>query len=246
MTLPLVDTHCHLLRFADPESLMAEAETRGSRFVAVVMKPDELPALTRLIEGRACAMAAVGLHPVHAMDCESAVPALLAAMGATRFIGEVGLDATVKDAANVEAQRRVFEAVLTRADELGDRVLTIHGRRAWRDVLDAIGDGLRATPILHWYSGSVALARRAVRQGCCFSVNTAMVGTEAAAELLREVPADRILLETDGPYIQVGGAPAGPEHLAQIVAYIASCWGTGPDAAAERIHRNWLEHCGAT
>ncbi len=239
MTMTLVDTHCHLERYPDPARVLAQAEEAGTMMLAVAMEPSDYRSTERLVRGRACAIAAVGLHPTRAPQCGTLLPELLAAMADTRFVGEVGLDGTVTSASERQAQRRVFDAVLSRAGELSGRVLTIHGRRAWEDVLSMLAQAAQLTPILHWFSGSIDQAKRAVQLGCYFSVNTAMVGSKGAGELLARVPPDRVLLETDGPYIEVDGRPAGPTDLPHIAAWIGSVWRIPEADAARRLARSW-------
>src|SRR5690606_29644785 len=105
---------------------------------------------------------------------------LLQQMVDTNAVGEVGLDGSSKYRNSYEAQLRVFSAVLRRCCELGGRTLSIHSRRAVRDVLGELerhpGYG---TAVLHWFTGSASELRLAVAHGCWFSIGPAMFESES-------------------------------------------------------------------
>lgn len=92
----------------------------------------------------------------------------------------------------------------------GGKILSIHSVRTASRVLDHIDECLprdRGKVVLHWFSGTAAEARRAVQAGCYFSVNHAMLGKPRGREIVAQLPLDRILTETDGPFIDVDGVP---------------------------------------
>lgn len=140
-----------------------------------------------------------------------------------RFIGEIGLDYVTRDEREREQQRTAFDAILEKAASQGDRVLTIHSRRSAADVVERFQGGFPGTPILHWFSGGIRLAER-VLDTCWFSVNTAMVRSEHGRDFIRQLPRDRILLESDGPYIQVEGRSAEPRDLEQVLRFFSGDW----------------------
>ena len=138
---------------------------------------------------------------------------LLELIPTTRFVGEVGLDGSPQHAASYQRQKDVFGMVLRACQAQGGRVVTIHSRRAADDVISMIEKYTtsdRVLTILHWFSGSTATAKRAAAAGCYFSVNGAMLGSEKGRALVRSLPQDRLLTETDSPFTSVGGRNSLP------------------------------------
>ncbi|RRH91092.1 TatD family deoxyribonuclease [Mesorhizobium tamadayense] len=79
----------------------------------------------------------------------------------------------------------------------------------------------RGTVVLHWFTGSKSEARRAATLGCYFSVNAEMTRSDRGRSLVSDLPIDRILTETDGPFTQVDGRPSEPADVETTVAAIA-------------------------
>ena len=109
----------------------------------------------------------------------------------------IGLDGSREGRASLPTQRRVFSHVLG-APGIRHRVLSVHSRGAEAEAIAALEDA-GVTAVLHWYSGALKHADRALSAGIYFSVNAAMLRSQKGARLLRAIPRDRVLTETDGP-----------------------------------------------
>jgi len=96
----------------------------------------------------------------------------------------------------------------------------------------------RGTAVMHWFTGSQSEARRAVDLGCYFSVNHEMLASAKHAELVRTLPLDRLLTETDGPFTRSGDRPARPSDVNVAVVQLAQLLGRPQDAVAELLLRN--------
>ena len=125
----------------------------------------------------------------------------------------MGLDAGPQFYRSFEAQERVFKRVLEACSEQGGKILTVHSVRSVGKVLSYIERLLptdRGTVVLHWFTGSPSEARRAVELGCYFSINSQMLASAKHRNLVASLPPDRILTETDGPFVQSEGRPTRP------------------------------------
>ena len=132
---------------------------------------------------------------------------------------------------NLEGHRKswlqqvdVFTRALVKAQHHGGRVVSIHSRRAASDVLKCIAQHTtteRVLPILHWFSGSIAETRRAIELGCYFSINQRSLEHDAGVAWISELPDSRLLTETDGPFVTVGGRPAEPRDVVSTAARLA-------------------------
>jgi TatD DNase family protein len=115
--------------------------------------------------------------------------------------------------------------------------MTVHSRGAAAEAITRLVDA-QARAILHWYTGSLRDAEVALGAGLYFSVNPAMLRSDRGLALIRLVPADQILLESDGPYCTHVGRPATPVDLGYVVRELSRLWQVDRVAAVLTIKRN--------
>lgn len=185
--------------------------------------------------------AALGLHPQLVAERAGELPLWERHLPETRYVGEVGLDAGPRFYKSLDVQRQVFQRVLERCAEAGGKILTVHSVRSAPAVLEMIEAHLppeRGTVVLHWFTGSKSDARRAAALGCYFSINAEMTRTDRGRDLIRSLPRDRILTETDGPFTQVEGRPSEPSDVLDVIADIGASIGLPADVAAKAVLSN--------
>ncbi|MBE6468539.1 MAG: TatD family deoxyribonuclease [Coriobacteriaceae bacterium] len=209
----LVDMHCHLDRILDATEVAAVAEDLGLAILCTPVTPADTRAARDLLGGCANVRVGAGLHPwwIDSGACgeaEAGEAADLAA--ASRFVGEVGLDFGRVHGGSAAAQTAAFERIVAAcaAHPLPGRVLSIHAVHSAGSALDVLerfglvgtgGAAAAATCVFHWFSGTSEELVRARRLGCLFSVNPMMLATRRGREYARQIPEDRLLLETDAP-----------------------------------------------
>lgn len=245
VNLELVDAHCHIDLFPRPLELIEDAERRRIHTIAVTNAPSVFYHTRNLCCGRDLVHAAVGLHPelVHSHGRE--LQQMWAHLEETRFVGEVGLDYVTSDQELRRNQRGVFSAILSRCAERRDSVITVHSRRSAGDVISAVGEKFPGTVILHWFSGTREELDRAAAIGCWFSVNPSMVASRNGQILTAKMPRDRVLTETDGPFIKVHGEAARPPDVIDAVKGLASIWELSIEDAAAIVLQNFRRAIGA-
>ena len=225
----MIDSHTHLTSCAPPaEELVAAAERAGvRRMLTIGSDGDSCRAALALAEDFPQVYVAIGRHPNHATGFDDADLAELRALAAhprCRAIGETGLDFHRTDAPR-EDQERAFAAQMTLARETG-KPLVIHTRAADDDTLSMLGgqaEGLRV--ILHCFSMPDRLdACLERRYWISFAGNVTYPANAALRAAARDVPADRLLVETDAPYLtpqavrKERNQPANVVLTAQLVA----------------------------
>jgi TatD DNase family protein len=236
----LVDTHCHVDLYPDPGPLLTAAATNRVLVVAVTNAPSVFFHTQRLSERYPYLLPAVGLHPELVATHGHEVDRILPLLEQTQFVGEVGLDYVTTDESLRARQRNVFTKILDRCSALGGKVITVHSRRSASDVIAAVGERFNGTVILHWFSGTTREADRALKAGCYFSINTAMLSGKSSSQLLAALPQDRVLTETDGPFISSGKVPVTPLETASVASHLASLWRTTDKAAREILMANFV------
>ncbi len=237
-SLAVVDAHCHVDLYPDPAAVVAQAEALRIHTIAVTNAPSVFTFTRTLTTNCKYVHPAAGLHPElvhsHAHELDQLWPFL----EQTRYVGEIGLDYATTDPQNRARQRGVFAAIVGRCAVLGDKVLTVHSRRAAADVLATVGPGFRGNVILHWFSGTVRQLEQAAALGFFFSVNPAMVLSKNGRMLAAAMPRDRVLGETDGPFVTMEHGPATPPDTRVVIAALAKLWKLPPVDARNVVSAN--------
>jgi len=236
---PLVDTHCHIDLYPDPETVVQRVESAGIYTIAVTNTPSVFPQTAALAAGRRFIRPALGLHPELATERERELPTMWRLMDQTRYIGEVGLDYVTPSRTERARQRKIFEAIVAKCDESSDKILTVHSRRAADDTVEVFGDSFRGTVIMHWYSGPKRALEMAVDKGFYFSINTAMVDSDRSLELIKHMPRERILTETDGPFVHTSRGPAHPENTREVIRVLAKQWDLTEQNTRKTLYDNF-------
>lgn len=239
----LVDTHCHVDLYPDAGPILAAAASHRVLVVAVTNAPSVFFHTKRLAEHCPFLLPAAGLHPELVATHGHELDRLLPLLEETQFVGEVGLDYVTRDQGLRERQRRVFEAILDRCAALGGKVLTVHSRRASGDVISTVGAGYNGSVILHWFSGTKREAEQALKNGCYFSVNPAMLVSKSSQQLLALLPRERVLTETDGPFVSHQRSPATPTQTAIVARHLALLWSIPEDEVRTLLLDNFRRLC---
>ena len=219
-----VDAHCHIDLFPLPEQIVEQAEAHRIYTIAVTNAPSVFAHTAGLASGSKYIRPAIGLHPelVHSHSHE--LDQFRSHLAHTRYVGEVGLDYTTSDHEVRLLQRQVLTSIADWVDAAGDKVVTLHSRRAAADVM-AVLKGVKARMILHWFSGTYKELDQAVADGYFFSVNGAMMQSAKGRAVVMRMPKERILTETDGPFTRDGFSPATPTSVKLTVTLLAELLG---------------------
>lgn len=238
----LVDFHCHLDLYRDFPAAVREAESAGVFTLTVTTTPRAWPRNRELTRSCKFVVCALGLHPQLVAEKADELPIWERYLSEASFIGEVGLDAGPRFYHSFEAQKRIFSRVLSCCAEVGKKVLTVHSVRAPKLVLDAIERDLpseRGRVVLHWFTGDASQARRAAAMGCYFSINAEMLKTANGRKLVKELPRNRLLTETDGPFTRVDDdKPMRPADVKRTLDDLAAVLETSPAALSDMITQN--------
>lgn len=133
----------------------------------------------------------------------------------TKYIGEVGLDYSREYISSKNKQKEIFEYICSVVADK-NKIMSIHSRNAEEDVLSILVKNKIKYAIFHWYTGSLSTLEKIIKEGYYVSVNSSMMKTKKGLEIIKSIPLDRILVESDGPFTKVGDKVAKPENLRSI------------------------------
>lgn len=239
--LRLVDYHCHLDLYPDHAAIIAECQRLGVATLAVTTTPKAFARNRLLAAASPAVRVALGLHPQLVAEREAEIALFEQLLPQTRFVGEVGLDAGPRHYASFAAQERVFVRILRACAAAGGKIISIHSVRAASKVLDCLEKHLpppRGIPVLHWFTGSATEARRAAAMGCYFSVNVEMLSAPHHRRTVQALPVDRIVTETDGPFIQMNSKPIRPIDVGDCIDSLAEIFDLSSEAIAKKLVAN--------
>jgi TatD DNase family protein len=239
----VIDTHAHLDALDDPDAALARAGERGvTRVLTVGTSVEVCRKALELADRHRGVHAVLGIHPHEVgsvrSDAVRELGTLLAHPKAVA-VGETGLD-FYRDRSPRDRQRAVFEAELDLAAELGKPVV-IHTRAADVETADVL-KGFDGTVVLHCFSAP-ALLPVALERGyyVSFAGNVTFPNASELRVAATQVPADRILAETDSPYLApqaVRGRPSEPAHVMHTLAALADARGEDRGELEKRIEAN--------
>jgi TatD DNase family protein len=248
----LIDSHCHidLPQFDDDrEEVVARAREAGLAEMLVVGGVDETGGLDRALRvAESFSLpATAGLHPHEArLASDSVYDTLrgLAREGRVVAIGEIGLDFHY-DFSPRDVQRQAFRAQVRLARELG-RPIVVHTREADEEtaaILEEEGAG-EVGGVIHCFTGGLELARRSLDLGFCISFSgiVAFPRAEVIQQVAREVPDDRLLVETDAPFLAPPphrGKRNEPAFVVEVARQVAELRGVGRENVGELARRNY-------
>ncbi len=236
-----VDFHCHLDLYPDFETAIAKAEAARIYTLTVTTTPKAWPRNHELTRGTRYVRAALGLHPQLVAERAGELALWEHHLPEARYVGEVGLDAGPRFYKSLDVQKQVFRTILERCADASGKILTVHSVRSVPMVLDMIERHLprnRGIAVLHWLTGTNAEARRAAALGCYFSINAEMMHSGRGRALVAELPMDRLLTETDGPFTQVDGRSTEPTDAPKTIDVIARVRNLAADAIDKAVRAN--------
>lgn len=235
----MMDFHCHLDLYPDARNVYAEAQKKMDFVWLVTTSPRGFAATSKVLRQTESIVVSPGLHPEVAAQKASELELLLHQMADTVAIGEVGLDGSARYRQHFDLQTQIFSAVIKRSQSLGGRVLSIHSRAAAKEVLDILeqfpGFG---TAVLHWFTDSAPLLRRASSMDCWFSVGPAMLSSANGRKLAEIMPMSRVVSESDGPFAKASGNPIMPWEASNVAEQLSSIWCLPVEAVNAELLRN--------
>lgn len=234
----LIDTHCHIDRFSDPARLARKCESDGIMTVAVTNLPSHYELALPHLDSMRYIKLAVGFHPLVVSQHKHELNRFLELVSQVQFVGEIGLDFSREGIATKSEQTVAFNRII---EVLADskKFVTMHSRGAADEVLDVMKNHHFHHAVFHWFSGTLASLDRAIQWGCWFSVNPSMTRSQKGKSIISKLPKDRVLTETDGPYVKIGNRLAEPADVRGVVSFLADAWEVSEEDVELQVSENF-------
>jgi TatD DNase family protein len=247
----LIDSHCHLDQFSDPQGALAEAQAAGVRAVLAVSENAASMPRVLALKRDGAVYTGLGLHPAwvvqaSAAEVEAGLEWLEAHLPEADVMGEVGLDHRW---ATTEAERvwqaEVFERQLVMAAACG-KPLNLHSRRCLRQVMEraiSFKEETGLNVLLHWFTQSKKLVRLCNEAGIYVSVGPTVIDDGQTQAIAAEIADELLLLETDAPVV-IGGRPGHPAAVRQVAETLAGLKGVTWQDIAAQSSQNFIRYLG--
>lgn len=251
----LIDSHCHLDQFPNPQAVVAEAIAAG--ITTIVSVSEDLPSMQKVIALKKqfpeTIMAGLAIHPARLdsltdSEIDQALLFVEQYLDFIDVIGESGLDYKY---ATTEASKARQKSVLHRHFNLASKgkiPVNLHSRRAQRQVMEeAIAckqqQGINVQ--LHWFTASRKLARICNREKIYISVGPSILTQPDVEKVVKEIDLELILLESDGP-VRFSGVPATPAQVAQVAHKVAASKQIASTEFIKQAARNFAAFLGTS
>ena len=202
----LIDTHSHLEQIENLERALTEARETG--VIAIIGVGTDCESNRQILqiaqEHEGFVYAALGWHPwqIDEENIDRNLEFIEANIGKAVAIGEVGLDyhKKVRERAGKDLQKHVLKELLHIARK-HDKPVIIHSRYAWKDAFDLVAGAQLEKAVFHWYTGPSSVLRNIVGHGYFVSATPSVEYHEEHRRAVKEIPLERLLLETDSPVV---------------------------------------------
>lgn len=195
----IIDTHCHFDMMPHPEAYVSAKEKAGDIVIGMTNLPSHFKMGQPFLNSFCNVRLALGFHPLLAAENRGELSLFRGLVGQTSYIGEIGLDFSREGADTKDEQIIVLREILE-AIHGQKKIVSVHSRRAERTLLDLLCEYDVKNVIFHWYTGPKGLVTDITEQGYYFSINEAMCLSRNGQEIIKRIPRDRMLTETDAPY----------------------------------------------
>ncbi len=195
----IIDTHCHFDIMRTPEAYITAKENAGEIVIGMTNLPSYFSMGQPHLKGFKYIRLALGFHPLLAAENKRELSSFRQLIDQTSYVGEIGLDFSKEGILTKDEQIYAIREILAVLRDK-KKIISVHSRKAEKDLLDLLCEYDIKNVIFHWYSGPVDLVPMILKQGFYFSINEAMSRSKNGRSIIESIPKDRLLTETDAPY----------------------------------------------
>jgi TatD DNase family protein len=234
----MIDTHCHIDLYENPFEIINECEENGIITIGVTNLPSHFALGYPHVANRKRVRLALGLHPLYADHFSKEFHLFVEYLPKTSYVGEIGLDFSREGKETKDIQLFFFKKIL---EELKgkSKILSIHSRKAEKEILKLLVEYDIKNAIFHWYSGPTNLIQEIVDKGFFFSINPAMIKTKSGQEIISKIPITNLLTESDGPFIEYNNKSVRPKDVSVVIDYLSKITFRSINEVDDQILRNF-------
>lgn len=235
--MALVDTHFHLDLHKNVKEIAEYIEKNEIYTIAITNTPSVFEHTEKLCINKKFLRSALGLHPELVSSRQHELALFKKLIKKTKYIGEIGLDFSNSNENERKIQSVVFKQIIDWCSSEKNKILSVHSRKAEKEVIDIIGSSFKGKVILHYYSGPLKQLERAIDAGFYFSINHSMTKTKNGRTIISRIPIEKLLSETDAPFVTFGNNSS--DQLEETISNISQIIYLDPNKIKEQIFANF-------
>lgn len=218
-----IDTHFHLDFYKNHKELYKYINDLQQYTLCVTNSPGIFLSCKKMYPETKYLKFALGFHPHEGNLTENDFVHFVNLIDETNYVGEIGLDFTKDNPVSFDFQVDYFEKIVSLCSEK-NKLMSVHIRKGESEAIQILSKYRPSRCIIHWFNGDRASLEQLIDLGCYFSINGSMLEREAKWNLLRKIPLDRILIESDGPFGRIRGKKFSVTELGEIYTLAERCF----------------------
>lgn len=235
----MIDTHCHIDLYKNPKDILDICENKRIIVFSMTNLPSHFEMGLPFFQNKKHARIALGMHPLYAILHKNEFSKFEKNLSNTSYIGEIGLDFSREGVVTKDIQLASFDRILRLVSDK-KKILSLHSRKAEKEVFELLMKYKIQNAIFHWYSGGLNLINDISDAGYYFSINPAMIKSISGQKIIAKIPKDNILTETDGPFVKRGiDEPLLPGEVEEVIVYLSKIWNIPIDEVQNIITINF-------
>lgn len=219
----MLDTHCHIDLYKNPKAILDRCENKGIIVFSMTNLPSHFEMGLPFFQSKKYVRMALGMHPLYATLHKNEFSKFEFYLSKTSYIGEIGLDFSKEGVETKKIQLVSFNRILKLVSDK-KKILSLHSRKAEKEVFESLVQYKIQNAIFHWYSGGLNLIKNISDAGYYFSINPAMIKSISGQKIISKIPKENVLTETDGPFINKDNEPLLPGEIEEVFEYLSKIW----------------------
>lgn len=208
----LIDFHFHIDYYEDYKKKYEDINKNKIYTLCVTNMPELYGAIRDIFEETKYIKFALGFNPQLAESDKFNKKIFNKYLEGAKYIGEVGLDYSNRCINSKEKQIEIFEYICSSVSDK-NKILSVHSRNSEDDVLEILSKNNIKNAVFHWYTGKLTTLDKIIDRGYYFSINYEMLKSKKGLSIIKRIPLDRILVESDGPFTKIENKVSEPKNL---------------------------------
>lgn len=218
--MKLIDTHFHLDFYRDHKLCYEYINNSKQYTLCVTNSPEIFYSCKKMYPETKYLKFALGYNPKTVVNNAFNKRLFNFLLDQTRYIGEIGLDFSGELKNHRNTQIECFDYICSAISK--EHILNIHSKKAEKDVFSILQKNKVKKAIIHWYSGDLTTLHQLLDEGYYFSINSNMINSVKGQIIISQIPLNRILIESDGPFTKVNSQKYSPSQLQEVYRQVAA------------------------
>lgn len=219
MITKLIDTHFHLDYYRNHKQVYDLINHLEQYTICMTNSPGVYVSCRKLYQETEYIKFALGFHPREKSLSTKDFSDFITLANQANYIGEVGMDFSSDSYIPKMQQINYFEKIVEICARK-NTIMSVHLRKSESEAIEIIRKYSPKKCIIHWFTGSTSQLNKLIALDCYFSINANMIKNKSSNKKILQIPRDRILVESDGPFTKVNGAKYSPEYLKEEYSMI--------------------------